>query len=112
MKNLIAAGAVLAASIAPAAADLCSVGAKLINGNWYCQPVKAITYQGVGGSGSYNKVTHMDSSTGSCSSTPQRYSGSMAPYDDEVRLALAKIDDELLLNMHRRYPSTSVVRLL
>lgn len=55
-------------------------------GNYYCQKVNAITYTGVGGSGSYNKVTSMDSTSGTCGSSPQGYSGSMSPFDEEVSM--------------------------
>ncbi|KXS98837.1 hypothetical protein AC578_10853 [Pseudocercospora eumusae] len=82
MKYLYSAAALFAASVS---ADLCAHGSTDDNGNWYCQEVKAITYSGVGGSGSYNKVTSM-SSSGSCGSTPYGYSGSMAPLDEEVSM--------------------------
>lgn len=53
-------------------------------GNWYCSAVSAITYEGVGGTGTYNRVTNMDSSSGDCSNAPFRYSGSMSPLNEEV----------------------------
>ena len=56
------------------------------NGNWFCQAVRAIVYTQVGGSGAYNKVTNMDSDSGSCSSSPYEYSGNVAPLDEEVRI--------------------------
>ncbi|KAK6003696.1 hypothetical protein QM012_009467 [Aureobasidium pullulans] len=86
MKNIIAASAFLAASISGAAADLCSKGSVDDNGNWYCQAVDSITYTGMMGKGSYNKITNMDSSSGSCASTPYGYSGEMSPLDEEVSL--------------------------
>ncbi|KAH0257613.1 hypothetical protein KCU91_g16264, partial [Aureobasidium melanogenum] len=86
MKNFIAASAVLAASISGVAADLCSKGSVDDNGNWYCQAVDSITYTGMMGKGSYNKITNMDSNSGSCSSTPYGYSGEMSPLDEEVSL--------------------------
>ncbi|TIA39737.1 hypothetical protein D6C78_03037 [Aureobasidium pullulans] len=86
MKNIIAASAILAASISGAAADLCSKGSVDDNGNWYCQAVDAITYTGMLGKGSYNKISAMDSNSGSCSSSPYGYSGSMSPLDEEVSL--------------------------
>lgn len=70
---------------AGALADQCALGSTLSGGNWYCQPVKAIQYSNVGHSGSYNKVTGM-SSGGVCSNTPTKYSGSLAPLDEEVSL--------------------------
>lgn len=84
MKRFITAGAVIAAAISGATADLCSQGSTEDNGNWYCQEVTGITYTGVGGTGSYNKVTKMDSSSGTCSSSAFSYSGSLSPLDEEV----------------------------
>lgn len=83
MRYFLGAAALFAATVS---ADLCSEGSSDDNGNWYCQLVSAITYTGVGGSGSYNKVTSMDSTSGTCSSTPQSYSGNVAPLDEEVSL--------------------------
>lgn len=83
MKSFLTAAALLAAT---ASADLCAHGSTDDNGNYYCQEVKAITYTGVGGSGSYNKVTNMDGSSGTCSSTPFGYSGSLSPLDEEVSM--------------------------
>lgn len=63
----------------------CAPGtAEEINGNWYCSPVKAITYSNFPGSGSYNRVTHMDASTGECSQQRHTYSGSLSPLNEEV----------------------------
>ncbi|KAG9552196.1 hypothetical protein KCV01_g22935, partial [Aureobasidium melanogenum] len=86
MKNIIAASAFLAASISGVAADLCSKGSVDDNGNWYCQAVDSITYTGMMGKGSYNKITNMDSNSGACSSTPYGYSGETSPLDEEVSL--------------------------
>ena len=55
-------------------------------GNFYCNLVTAITYTGVGGEGSYNKITNMDSSSGTCSSSPFGYSGSLSPLNEPVRI--------------------------
>lgn len=81
MKYSLTATALLAATVS---ADLCAHGSTDDNGNWYCQEVKAITYTGVGSSNSYNKVTSMNS--GGCGSSPQAYSGSLAPLDEEVSM--------------------------
>lgn len=87
MQTFVTAAAVFAACLPGAAlADLCTSGSVDDGGNYYCQAVDAITYTGLTGSGSYNKVTDMDSTTGTCSSTPYGYSGSMAPLDEEVSL--------------------------
>jgi hypothetical protein len=83
MKYSYSAAALFAATVS---ADLCHLGSSEVNGNWYCQAVKGMTYTGVGKSGSYNKITNMDSTTGTCSSTPYAYSGAMAPLDEELSL--------------------------
>jgi len=54
-------------------------------GNFYCSQVEAVTYTGVGGHGSYDKITYMDSASGVCSSEPFGYSGSLSPLNEEVR---------------------------
>jgi hypothetical protein len=54
------------------------------NGNWYCLQANAITYSNFGSMGSYNRVTSMDSTTGSCQTTKQEFGGGIAPLDDEV----------------------------
>ena len=66
--------------------------------NWFCDQVRAITYAGVGGVGSYDKITNMNSNAledSQCSSAPFGYSGSMSPLDEEVcsrtRKRLARI---------------------
>ena len=69
------------------AAQACVPGtAQEINGNWYCSPVKAITYTNFPGFGHYNKVTHMDASTGQCTQQRYDYSGSLSPLNEEVGL--------------------------
>lgn len=54
------------------------------NGNWYCSQVDAITYSNFGKAGSYNRVSYMNDSTGACEFTSTSYSGSIAPFDEEV----------------------------
>lgn len=84
MKHSIIAGAVLTAAISGVSAQACAAGsAKEIGGNWYCEPVKAITYSHLGSTGSYNRITSMDG--GNCQSQPVDYSGPLAPLDGEVR---------------------------
>jgi len=81
----IASSAIIAATISGAFADLCGLGSIDVNGNWYCQEVNGITYTGLEGAGSYQKVTNIDPTSGTCSQSTQQYSGSMSPLDDEVR---------------------------
>lgn len=68
-------------------AQECAAGsASQYKGNWYCSPVKAITYSGFPGKGLYNKVTSMDAATGECKSKRYEYSGSLAPLNEELSL--------------------------
>lgn len=63
----------------------CAAGsAVFIGGNWYCQPVKAITYRNFPGTGDYNKVIGMDMMTGQCQVERYDYSGSLSPLNEEV----------------------------
>lgn len=78
MKHLLKA-ALLFAATATAQIDCIDDG-----GNYYCRLVNAITYLSVGGDGSYNRVTSMDSTSGTCASSPVGYSGSLSPLDEEV----------------------------
>ncbi|KAF2482457.1 putative TOS1-like glycosyl hydrolase-domain-containing protein [Neohortaea acidophila] len=82
--HLFAAAALLATIASAQDSQGCS-SPTLFEGNYYCSKVDAITYTGVGGTGSYNRVTDMPSS-GSCSSSPSNYSGSLSPLDQEVSL--------------------------
>lgn len=87
MRGLVAAaGTVFILSFAgSAAAQACAAGtAKEINGNWYCSPVKAITYSNFPGTGSYDKVTHMNANSGECLQQRYTYSGSLSPLNEEV----------------------------
>lgn len=58
--------------------------AEFINGNWYCSSIKAITYTNFPDTGHYNKITHMDPSSGECTQQRHDYSGSLAPLNEEV----------------------------
>ncbi|KAK5172018.1 target of Sbf [Saxophila tyrrhenica] len=78
MKRILAAALLLA--VATAQDNACEDD----GGNFYCQLVNAITYTSVGGSGTYQKITDMDSTSGSCASSPYDYAGSIAPLDEEV----------------------------
>ena len=85
MRSIIAAGAALFLVVRGAAAQVCAQGtAQMISGNWYCSPVKAITYTNFPGTGSYLKITDMDAASGQCSSERYDYNGSLAPLNEEV----------------------------
>jgi hypothetical protein len=57
---------------------------KLINGNWYADSIQRLAYHDVGGSGAYQRITSMDPNSGKCSSVSQPFSGSLAPFDEDV----------------------------
>ncbi|KAH9826275.1 Protein TOS1 [Teratosphaeria destructans] len=84
MRCSLTAAVLLAASAVADKRDLCSDGSTDDNGNWYCQKVTAITYTGVGGEGTFQRVTNMDSGSGSCAQSKQSYSGNISPLDQEV----------------------------
>ena len=68
--------------VTPVKADLCAKGAKEIDGNWFCQPVKAIQYSNVGAPGTYNQVTEMTAA--GCDFAPKSFAGPIAPLNEEV----------------------------
>lgn len=78
------------ASAAAVSAD-CSITSFLENGNWYCEAVQLISYTGLDTSGSYKAVSNMDTTTGDCSFESQAYSGSIAPFNEEVRFITRKL---------------------
>lgn len=63
--------------------DLCQKGSKLMDGNYYCQAIKAVRYQNVGHAGSYDEIVSM-SGDGSCGTKTKKFSGRLAPFDEEV----------------------------
>ncbi|KAF2400411.1 hypothetical protein EJ06DRAFT_556723 [Trichodelitschia bisporula] len=69
-------------------ADGAGAGCMEIAGNQYCNEVKQVLYNAVGGSGSYQKVTNMDSTTGQCTQELQQFSGPMAPFDEDLSIHL------------------------
>nr|POF19949.1 pga52-like protein [Quercus suber] len=86
MRYILTTAALFAATVIAGKRDLCADGSEKKDGNSYCQSVNAITYTGIGGSGSYNRITGMDSGTKVCTSEPHSYSGSLAPLDEEVSM--------------------------
>ena len=55
-----------------------------IIGNYYCNEVSQVKYTNVGFQGSYNEVISFDTNTCSCNSKPVQFSGSLAPFDQEL----------------------------
>lgn len=53
-----------------------------VGGNYYCNQVEKIIYEGIGFSGSYQDVTNMDENTGECTLLTHSFSGSMSPLDE------------------------------
>lgn len=51
-----------------------------------CATVDAISYENIGFSGTYNRITSMNNETCACTSTPYSFSGPMAPLDHGVCL--------------------------
>lgn len=86
MKNLLATSAVAAITIATTSSQACASGSAYeLSGNWYCQPVNAISYTNFGTPGSYNKITSF--SEAGCSSVDTDYAGGISPMDEEVSVA-------------------------
>lgn len=56
---------------------------QFISGNYYCDETSLVKFQNVGFSGSYNRVTSFNND-GTCSSEPYQFSGSLAPFDEEL----------------------------
>jgi hypothetical protein len=82
--KLVIAGVVFT-SVSGVLCDLCDLGSENIDGNTYCQPVRAIRYSNVGAAGTYNDIVEM-SADGSCSSKPKHFSGVLSPLDEEVSI--------------------------
>lgn len=80
LRNIAAATALVAGLVASTDAASCVES----GGNYYCNEVEQVTYLNLGGSNSYNKVTSMSSSDGSCAKSAYAYSGTNAPFDEEV----------------------------
>ncbi|KAF2146537.1 uncharacterized protein K452DRAFT_282711 [Aplosporella prunicola CBS 121167] len=82
--NLIAGSALALASGVTALSNGCADAAPDESGNYYCEPaVKTLKYTGVGGTGSYKKVTNI-AADDVCEWADHNYSGSLAPYDEEI----------------------------
>lgn len=74
----------IATTVALVAGFLGSVDATCVesSGNWYCNAVQQVTYLNLGKASTYNRVTNMNG--GACNTTPYSYSGTNAPFDEEV----------------------------
>lgn len=53
-------------------------------GNYYCSETTKVVYKGIGFSGSYQDVTNMDESSGSCTQQSYSFSGNLSPLDEEL----------------------------
>lgn len=81
---------VATANMAAALTQQCSGGSVNEGGNYFCGAVNHILYQGIGGSGSYQKVMNMGPN-GECSRETKSFSGPLAPLDEDVSLHHALI---------------------
>ncbi|POR32729.1 Protein TOS1 [Tolypocladium paradoxum] len=54
-------------------------------GNWFCNQVNHIRYEGIGGKGSFKDVTGMGSN-GECQMTDKSYDGPLAPFDEDLSI--------------------------
>ncbi|KAK2810865.1 hypothetical protein FQN49_008504 [Arthroderma sp. PD_2] len=81
MQYSLVLGAALAVSVSTVSAGCTNDG-----GNWYCDPVDSIKYTNFDFEGTYNMVTSMDEGSVSCGSSAKKYSGPLAPLDEEVSL--------------------------
>ena len=74
------------AGSASALVQQCTGTARDEGGNWFCDAVDAILYQGLGGKGTYKAVTNMGAS-GNCDKKDVAYNGPLAPLDEDVSRA-------------------------
>lgn len=99
--------ALLAIALGVVSANSCS----FIAGNHYCDETKLVQFENVGFSSSYNRVTAFNND-GTCSYTPYSFSGSLAPFNEElsvhfrgpIQLEHFKVftkDDTLAVNQKR-----------
>ncbi|EPX74500.1 uncharacterized protein SOCG_01984 [Schizosaccharomyces octosporus yFS286] len=79
-KSLLSTLSFLAIAVLQVSADGCSQD----NGYYYCNQASEVEFKGVGFSSSYNRITGMDSESCECTSTPQSFGGSLAPFDEEL----------------------------
>lgn len=61
----------------------CSGEVKLEKGNFFCGEVDQILYTGFNGTGAYSEVTQIE---GQCRNTTKAYSGTLAPYDEDLSI--------------------------
>ncbi|KAJ6785544.1 hypothetical protein PWT90_09739 [Aphanocladium album] len=76
---------VATANMAAALTQHCSGIAVNEGGNYFCGAVNHILYQGIGGSGSYDRVTYMGPN-GECQKETKTFSGPLAPLDEGLSL--------------------------
>ncbi|KAF5100778.1 hypothetical protein D0Z03_000755 [Geotrichum reessii] len=55
-----------------------------IIGNYYCNEVSQVQYTNIGFQGSYNEVISFNTDSCTCDSKPVKFSGSLAPFDQEL----------------------------
>ncbi len=73
----------LSAALSMAGGSLAS-SCSQVDGTYYCSEASVIKYESIGFSGSYDKISSMDDSSCSCSSSSYSFSGNLAPLDEEL----------------------------
>lgn len=97
----------LAPTVTPSPAATPSSATPFVANNVFAAPLSTTTISGVGGNGSYDKVTNMQcpgtgASSGTCEKTPVSVSGPLAPFDEDLTLALRgplEVDDIAVFTM-------------
>ncbi|RCK67735.1 Protein TOS1 [Candida viswanathii] len=74
-------------------------------GNYYCSETKKVVYKGIGFEGTYQDVTNMDESSGTCSQQSYSFSGNLSPLDEELSVHFR--GPIRLLQFGVYYPSSS-----
>ncbi|KAJ3498421.1 hypothetical protein NLG97_g1128 [Lecanicillium saksenae] len=76
---------VATANMAAALTQQCSGSAVNEGGNFFCGAVNHILYQGIGGSGNYERITNMGAN-GECQKEVKTFSGPLAPLDEGLSM--------------------------
>ncbi|KAI5292050.1 target of Sbf [Ascosphaera acerosa] len=88
MRYSFAASTLLAAaSVSSVAAEAYCPGAQLLGGNWYCEIIESIVYNGFAKSGTFKGVKSMGED-GSCEFDEQSFDSAVGVFGDELSLHL------------------------
>lgn len=75
------------------------------DGNYYCSETKKVIYKGIGFKGTYQDVTNMDETSGTCTQESYSFSGNLSPLDEELSVHFR--GPIRLLQFGVYYPSSS-----